>query len=162
MNCYDCGIVKCYDNILQGLLVMHKYLSLYLVFSLWMITTGSAATQNTPVITFTPYSVLTADELNTMQKGLVPANNGISSNQTLSLPVITGGSLVNSDISLAKVTPIGSGTASNLNAFMSTIPNVVEYGAVGDGTTDDGSAVSAAITQAGSNGTVIFPYLLIR
>lgn len=137
---------------------MHKYLSLYLVFSLWMITTGSAATQNTPVITFTPYSVLTADELNTMQKGLVPANNGISSNQTLSLPVITGGSLVNSDISLAKVTPIGSGTASNLNAFMSTIPNVVEYGAVGDGTTDDGSAVSAAITQAGSNGTVIFPY----
>lgn len=35
--------------------------------------------------------------------------------------------------------------------------NVLSYGAVGNGTTDDTAAIQAAITAAGSNSTVLFP-----
>jgi Pectate lyase superfamily protein len=39
----------------------------------------------------------------------------------------------------------------------STVANVMLYGATGDGTTDDTAAINAAITAAGSGGTVYFP-----
>ena len=35
--------------------------------------------------------------------------------------------------------------------------NVKDYGAVGDGTTDDTNAINSAVTAAGINGTVYFP-----
>lgn len=35
--------------------------------------------------------------------------------------------------------------------------NIMNYGATGDGTTDDTTAIQAAITAAGANGTVFFP-----
>ncbi len=54
--------------------------------------------------------------------------------------------------------PIGSTTTSNTPADAQTILNVKQYGAAGDGTTDDTAAIQAAIDAVpNSGGTVIFP-----
>lgn len=44
-----------------------------------------------------------------------------------------------------------------LLAFRQFAVNVLNHGAIGDGTTDDTLALRAAVTAAGANGTVLFP-----
>jgi hypothetical protein len=46
---------------------------------------------------------------------------------------------------------------TNLNVTGATVINVMDYGAKGDGSTDDASAINAAITACPSGGTVFFP-----
>jgi hypothetical protein len=59
----------------------------------------------------------------------------------------------------AELTPIvQSGVTKRTTvAALSSAVNVKSYGAIGDGTTNDTAAINAAITAAGTNGTVFFP-----
>jgi len=62
-------------------------------------------------------------------------------------------------LSGAEVAPIvqsGITKKAAISAF-SPYVNVKSYGAIGDGTTDDTTAINAAITAAGTDGTVFFP-----
>lgn len=59
----------------------------------------------------------------------------------------------------AELTPIVQGgvTKRTTVAALSSAVNVKSYGATGDGTTNDTAAINAAITAAGTSGTVFFP-----
>jgi hypothetical protein len=51
----------------------------------------------------------------------------------------------------------GSSTARSLAVRFAEVYNVKDYGAVGDGTTDDAAAIRAALAAASGGGTVLFP-----
>lgn len=59
--------------------------------------------------------------------------------------------------SAARVIATGSTTARTLANRFGEVANVKDYGATGDGTTNDTTAISAAITAAGTGGAVYFP-----
>lgn len=56
----------------------------------------------------------------------------------------------------ALVTATGSTTARTLANRFADVVNVMDFGAVGDGATDDTVAIQAAINAMGSNGSVLF------
>ncbi|MBO1361452.1 hypothetical protein J2D73_16830 [Acetobacter sacchari] len=123
-----------------------------------MMATASVVS-NTPIVTFSNGNVLTADQLNTMQQGLVPASAGASTNQSLTTPTITNGTVTGTDES-AGVAKATSGTTSRSHALhYSDATNVMDFGSVASPATDNTTAFQAAITAAcakvvaSSNGT---------
>lgn len=87
----------------------------------------------------------------------VDATSGQSLNQTLQSPTITGGSIAGTDMSASVATSAGGNVSRTLAKHFADIPNVLDYGAKGDGSTDDGSAVAGAL--ASSNLSIIaFPH----
>lgn len=63
-----------------------------------------------------------------------------------------------SDGSSNSVTATDSTTSRLLSNRFADIVNVKDYGAVGNGTTDDQAGIDAAITAASTNKTIFFPY----
>ncbi len=61
------------------------------------------------------------------------------------------------DASGTTVTATGSTTGRTLAERFSDVINVKDYGATGDGTTDDTTEIQAALDKASSGGTVFFP-----
>lgn len=84
--------------------------------------------------------------------GKVDTLNGTSTNQKLTSPQLIGGMLDGSQTIPSSV------SSRTLSDHFRDIINVKDYGAKGDGSTDDGPAVSAAISAAGNGGTILFPY----
>lgn len=80
--------------------------------------------------------------------GKVDAVNGQSQGQSLTSPAVTGGSITQTDASGAKSIPSGGSVARSLAAHFADTPNVTDYGAVGDGTTDSGGAIATAAAQS--------------
>ena len=84
-----------------------------------------------------PGEVLTASDLNAEFNNLIDSLN--------TADVVVG------------ITATGSSTARLLADRFAEVTNVKDFGAVGDGSTDDYTAINAAITYAGANGVVYFP-----
>lgn len=61
------------------------------------------------------------------------------------------------DASAATVTATGSTTARTLAARHAEVANVLDFGAAGDGVTDDSAAVQAAANSLTNGGTLYFP-----
>ena len=70
---------------------------------------------------------------------------GTSTNQTLVNPVLTGGSLDGRQIITGTAS---SSSPTTLLERLSKVPTVLDNGASGDGTTDDGTIIAGAITHA--------------
>lgn len=62
-----------------------------------------------------------------------------------------------SDATFSTVTATGSTTARALGVRFAETKNVLDYGAVGNGTANDTAAIQAAVTAAGAYGTILLP-----
>ena len=74
--------------------------------------------------------------------------------------IINGSQLVDGSINtskLASVTATGSTQPRSLSDRFADVVNVKDFGAVGDGTTDDTTAIQAAINSVSSGGTIFIP-----
>lgn len=83
-----------------------------------------------------------------------------SKGQASGLAPLDSNSRVNSYVNDVAVTTAGSTTARNLSVRFGEVFNVRDYGAVGDGTTDDHAAILLALTAATSGnqcGVLYFP-----
>lgn len=67
------------------------------------------------------------------------------------------GTLTAGDTSASIVRATGSSVSRSLAARMAEIRNVKDYGALGNGSADDGTAIAAAITAAAAGDIVLFP-----
>jgi len=108
---------------------------------------GSNATPTAPTPTLPPARVTTPPATATVS---VPTQAPLSTPTAKPTSAATG--------TIAPTTTTGSTSASGTPAYAQTILNVKQYGAAGNGTTDDTAAIQAAIDAVpASGGTVMFP-----
>ncbi len=108
---------------------------------------GSNATPTAPTPTLPPARMTTPPATATVS---VPTQAPLSTPTAKPTSAATG--------TIAPTTTTGSTSASGTPAYAQTILNVKQYGAAGNGTTDDTAAVQAAIDAVpASGGTVFFP-----
>ncbi len=105
------------------------------------------------VINFVPGQILTANQLNQMQAGLVTRQNGASTSQTLTTPTLIGGTI---DGQQGVSAQAATAAVRTLWQHLSDIPNVQDSGAV-PGTSDSASAILAAVGSSPMP-IVNFPY----
>ena len=72
----------------------------------------------------------------------------------ISIPVATN---VTNAVNVAYNPPFTSSVATNVQAKLAQTVSVMDFGAVGDGVTDDTAAIQAAITSLTNGGTIFFP-----
>ena len=92
----------------------------------------------------------------------VTNGNGVSGNPTIDLGSVASTDLSNSSniVLLTGAQTITGAKTFAAGAFLDNgnqVVNVKAHGAVGDGVTDDGAEIAAAITAAGVGGNVLFP-----
>jgi Pectate lyase superfamily protein len=108
---------------------------------------GRALAQS-QIVAFTPGQTLTATALQQVQGGKVDVNGGASTNQTLTAPSITGGTLTATDASAAVALAAGSSARRAHAARFADVTNVLDYGAVASPGYDNTAAFQAAINAA--------------
>jgi len=90
--------------------------------------------------------------------GNTTPNTGAFTTLTTTVPLAqTSGGTGVSNASLTSIIATGSTTARTLGTRFADVVNVKDFGAVGDGVTDDTAAIKAAINYAVPGATVYFP-----
>ncbi|GCE89427.1 hypothetical protein MSKU15_1028 [Komagataeibacter diospyri] len=128
------------------------------VAALLCASAGACRAQNVE-ISFQSNQTLGADALNNVQKNKVSVTNGTATNLTASASTITGGTASGTDLTAAVATAFSGSVSRALSAHLGDRVNVLDFGAKGDGATDNGTAFTNAINAAQANDQdVDFPY----